>query len=242
MGKFWRHSGDALEAELRAARPEPRPEFVAMLADRVRSERRGARGGSFRLAFAGVLTAATVTSLAAFGGLGYAASGVTQVAKSVAQLVSPAKKITPLAVGSASSGADQYRPGFGFGDQNHEHTGPPGQKRLGGAFAPPLTPACHGAVCTLRTSVTIDEQAHEFISVLIGGKKVPIIQSGSRFGGPLEGVPAKTLNYLVLIPGSRLLQLNIPRTVLPAGSRGQIRLIAQDAQGNKSRLLIPFTT
>ncbi|TML91281.1 MAG: hypothetical protein E6G08_00605 [Actinobacteria bacterium] len=241
MSKFWRHSGDALEAELRALRPEPRPEFSAMLADRVRSERRGARGGSFRLAFAGVLTAAMVTSLAAFGGLGYAASGVTHVAKSVVQLVSPTKKIAPLAVGSATSGSDQYRPGYGFGDPNHVHTGPPGQNKKGGPFAPPLTPACHGAVCTLSTTVTIDEQAHEFISVLIGGKKIPIIQRGSRFGGPLEGVPAKTLNYLVLIPGSRLLKLNIPRSLVPAAGRGQIRLIARDPDGNKSTLLIPFT-
>ena len=50
-----------------------------------------------------------------------------------------------LAVASATSGSDQYRPGNGFGDKNHNHTGPPGQKRAGGAFAPPLTVRCVGA-------------------------------------------------------------------------------------------------
>lgn len=240
MSKFWKRTEDGLEAELRAARPEPRPEFVAMLAERVRSERTTVRRGSFRLAFAGVLTVAMISSLAAFGGLGYAASGVSQAAKSVVRLVSPSKGIAPLAVSKANAGSDAY-PGYGFGDRNHNHSGPPGQKKKGGPLAPPLTPVCNGAICTLRTTVTLDEQAHEFISILIGGKKIPIIQRGSRFGAPLSGVPAKTLNYLVLVPGTRQLVLNIPRSAL-AGltGRGQIRLIARDPDGNKSTLLIPF--
>ena len=48
------------------------------------------------------------------------------------------------------------------------------------------------------------------------------------------------MNYLVLIPGTRTMQLNLPKGSLPAGSKGQIQIIARDPQGNKTNLLIPF--
>jgi hypothetical protein len=72
----------ALDAALRARRAEPRPEFVTGIVDRVG----GASpkpAGSFRLAFAGGLTAALLVALAAFGGLGYAAAGASSLAGSV---------------------------------------------------------------------------------------------------------------------------------------------------------------
>jgi hypothetical protein len=73
----------ALEAELRANRPEPRPEFVAAIVDRVERAAPQRRAGSFRVAFAGGLTAALFVALASFGGLGYAASGAASAVRQV---------------------------------------------------------------------------------------------------------------------------------------------------------------
>jgi hypothetical protein len=63
-----------LEAELRANRPQPSREFMYRLESRVREGRRS-RAGSFRVAFAGALTAGVLAALASVGGLGYAATG-----------------------------------------------------------------------------------------------------------------------------------------------------------------------
>jgi hypothetical protein len=73
----------ALEAELRASRPEPRPEFVAAIVDRVERAAPQRRAGSFRVAFAGGLTAALFVALASFGGLSYAASGAANAVRQV---------------------------------------------------------------------------------------------------------------------------------------------------------------
>jgi hypothetical protein len=67
--------GFDLEAELRANRPEPSREFVHRLEARVREGRRS-RAGSFRVAFAGAMTAGVLAALASVGGLGYAATDV----------------------------------------------------------------------------------------------------------------------------------------------------------------------
>lgn len=82
MGQFWRRHGEPLdlEAELRAKRPEPRAEFVASVADRVRADRRRGRP-ALRLAFAGGLTAAMLVALASVGGMSYAATAVKHAAQ-----------------------------------------------------------------------------------------------------------------------------------------------------------------
>jgi hypothetical protein len=95
-----RSEAQGLEAELRASRPEPRAEFLSTLAGNLQP-RRERTHSSFRLAFAGALT---VGLIAAFGGL---------------SLASPT---TP----PGNSGAT--KPGWGCGDQNHVHTGPPGNQ------------------------------------------------------------------------------------------------------------------
>jgi hypothetical protein len=79
----WRTKREAfdLEAELRANRPEPTRELVHRLEARVREGRRS-RAGSFRVAFAGAMTAGVLTALASVGGLGYASTaGMTAVDK-----------------------------------------------------------------------------------------------------------------------------------------------------------------
>jgi hypothetical protein len=102
-GFFRRDEGRDLERELRAARPEPRDEFVHMLEGRVRGTQRRARGG-FRVAFVGAITACMLFALASVGGLGYAASAVGDVAVTAKRIV---KKKGPKIV-KKSSAASQY--------------------------------------------------------------------------------------------------------------------------------------
>lgn len=98
---------DHLEARLRAERPQPRAEFLASVADRIGSaERVHGRARGLRFAFAGGLTAAMLVALAAVGGLGYAASSVSEAVHAVTKVVAPAKAGKPTA--SASSAAAQY--------------------------------------------------------------------------------------------------------------------------------------
>lgn len=108
MKRFWRgrQEGLDLEGELRAHRPEPRPEFVHALEARVHEDRRRARGG-IRLAFVGALTACMLFALAAVGGLGYAASSVKDAAVSAKRIV---KKKGPKII-KKSSAQKQYGPG-----------------------------------------------------------------------------------------------------------------------------------
>jgi len=99
--------GDDLERELRRNRPEPRAEFLATMVDRVSRERRST-APRMRLGFAGALTAMIVLSMAAFGGLGYAATAVHSVAHVATKIVAPAKHksaVKPLSAASAQYGA-----------------------------------------------------------------------------------------------------------------------------------------
>ncbi len=103
--RYWRkrHEGD-LEAELRAGRPEPAPEFVSRLEARVRYDGR-TRAGALRVAFVGALTAVMLIALASVGGVGYASSAAKDAAVSVKRVVAPKDVITILKRGSA---LDQY--------------------------------------------------------------------------------------------------------------------------------------
>ena len=99
-----RHEGLDLERELRAGRPQPRDEFVQMLEGRVRETGRASRRGGFRVAFVGAITACMLFALASVGGLGYAASAVSDVAVTAKRIV---KKKGPKIV-KKSSAASQY--------------------------------------------------------------------------------------------------------------------------------------
>jgi hypothetical protein len=73
-----------------------------------------------RLIAAGGITAAVAAGVLASGGLGYAATGLKKA-------------------GAGGPTGKQYgdtRPGWGCGDKNHVHTGPPGRQ-----YAPP-PPGC----------------------------------------------------------------------------------------------------
>jgi hypothetical protein len=244
MTGFFKRS-DKLQDELHAERARPSDELVSRIEGRIRSERPSlARRGSFRVAVPVALTAVMIGALAAVGGVGYAATSIESAAKAVSHVFVPAKAHQAIVVEGLSSGSDQYQPGFGFGDPNHNHSGPPGVKKKGGAFAPPLVPVVKGLTAFVSTSFTIDEQAHIWFSVLdtTTGKELLITQTKSNAGGKLHGVQAKNINYLVLVPRTIPLKLAIPANLLTPGHKYAIRVIARDPDGNKTKTLIPFTS
>jgi hypothetical protein len=103
--RSWRRNPEGgLEAELRANRPEPSRELVHKLERRVRSNR-DSRAGSFRVAFAGALAAGVLTALASVGGLGYAATGVSEATEK-AKRIMHVHGVTAL---RKSAAIDQYR-------------------------------------------------------------------------------------------------------------------------------------
>ena len=112
-----------LEDVVRTEAPQPRPEFMQALASELR-ERHGRRLAPLRLGLAAAVTGVLLVGFASVGGLGYAASGTSHAVHAVTHLVAPGKTKPTIQQSPAS---DQYRPGCGFGDKNHTHTGPPGR-------------------------------------------------------------------------------------------------------------------
>ncbi len=233
-----------LEGGLRALRPQAPDELVSRIEARVRAER-PLRRGSWRVVVPVAFTGALVAALAAVGGMSYAASSVQQAAKSVSHVFMRAQAHESVVIRGLSAGGDQYRPGFGFGDPNHNHTGPPGLKRKGGSLAPPLTTRQTRKRQVVSTAFTIDEQARLWISVTAGkgrkAQKLLIVQKGSKIGKGLKGRAAKTINYLVLVPRTIPIKLAVPRNLLLPGHRYYIRVIARDPDGHFKTLYIPFT-
>jgi hypothetical protein len=238
---------DRLGRKLRAERPAPSDALVTRIEGRVRSERMVTRR-SFRVALPAAFTAVVLGGLAAVGGVSYAASSVASVARTVSHVFVPTNAQRTVVVQGLSSGGDQYKPGFGWGDPNHTHTGPPGLTEgngsSGGAFAPPLTPKISGKTAFVTSSIKLDEQAHLYISVVntTTGKELLITQKKSNINGGLNGKQAKNVNYLVLVPRTIPLKLAIPANLLASGGKFQIRVIAQSPTGDKKTLLIPFTS
>ena len=132
MSEFrrWRRKPVDLDAELRASRPTPSDEFVRGLTRDLRATDIRATGESrrMRVGFAAAFTVAILGALSAVGGLGYAASAASDAAHAVKSVVvksnTPTNHVSTVQNTPAQS---QYRPGCGLGDENHIHTGPPGQ-------------------------------------------------------------------------------------------------------------------
>jgi hypothetical protein len=105
--RYWRRRHELdLEAELKASRPEPSPEYVHKLEARVRHSGR-TRYGAVRVAFVGALTAVMLVTLAAVGGAGYAASAGRDAVVSVKRVVTPKDVVKVL---KRSAAIDQYGP------------------------------------------------------------------------------------------------------------------------------------
>lgn len=235
-----RHRSDSLERELRRQRPRPTDELISRIEGRVRSA--APRRRVFRYAIPAALTAAMLGALAAVGGVSYAASGVEHAAQAVEHVFVPAKQTRPIAISGLTAGGDQYRPGYGWGDPNHVHTGPPGLTRKGGAFAPPLIPITRGKTSYVTTSFSLDEQAHLTISVFDKrtGKKLLLTQGKSKLGNGIHGRQTKNIQYLVLVPRSIPLHLAIPANLLAPGNAYYIRIRARSPLGAIKYLAIPF--
>jgi len=123
VGGFWRrrHEHFDLEAELRAVRPEPRPDFVRSVCRQIGMKGGGFRAARVRIAFAGGLTMVFLVALASLGGLGSATSATQTLVGALAASDSTQQIVTQ------SPGNSQYvKPGKGCGDKNHDHVPKPG--------------------------------------------------------------------------------------------------------------------
>jgi hypothetical protein len=225
-----------VERRLRNERPAPSAELMRSLAPR--------RVKRPQFAFAGALTAALAISLSAVGGVSYAANAVNSVVKAAKQIVTPKSNHLVLTINGTNAGGDQYRPGYGWGDKNHIHTGPPGlAKGKPGEKAPPAqVKRLNSQAVTVSTSVTVDEQAALYFSVLDAqGNPLLLTQKGSAVGTGLKGPQTKSIHYVMLVPRTLSFQIRIPANLLVAGQSYSIRVIAVDADGNKTQTTIPFT-
>jgi hypothetical protein len=245
MARFARRLGTRsnLEAELRATRPEPRPEFLAQLVDRVNAEPWARSRGARRLAAACVPAVALAIALASVGGLGYAASAAVRTAKTVERALTPSRAGGPVRVDGLNAGGDQYKPGYNWKDPFRNHPGAAGLTLAGGAFAPPLraVSSAGGTARVVSTRIKIDEQAHLDISVLApSGKRITLVQKGSSVGQGISGPPTKDIRYTVLIPRTLPLTLRFPTRLLTPGQLYRIRIVATDPDGNRSVLVVPF--
>jgi hypothetical protein len=230
------NTGNDLERKLRAHRPQPRAAFVESLTDHVREARTVRRRRPARFAFAGALTLGLLAALASVGGLGYAANAAKTAAVAVFQ-ANPA-----AGPAGAAAGGDQYRPGFGWGDKNHNHTGPPGLRRKGN-LAPILQARRTANGWIVTTSVSLDEQADLSVSVARpNGSLATLSQNRSRVGQGVSGPPTKAIRYRVLVPRTIPIKLTIPLNQLSAGTVNQIRITATDPDGNQSSIVIRFRT
>jgi hypothetical protein len=147
MRAFW-NRGDDLERELRAQRPQPRPELLNALETRIHGSRYRRPARALRVGVAGALTAGMLVALAGFGGLSYAATGVSHAVTSAVHVVAPTKKAAP--VGALSSAKAQYKVQMCL----HGHTLSVDSHAVGGLTNAGATPgACLGGAFTPATKL-----------------------------------------------------------------------------------------
>jgi hypothetical protein len=94
----------------------------------------------------------------------------------------------------------------------------------------------------VTSSFSSDEQAALYFSVVDSkGNRVVLNQAGSKIGNRVSGKQVKSIHYVMLVPRTVPFTLRIPSHQLTPGKTYTVRIIAVDAQGNKSQVLIPFT-
>jgi len=231
-----------LARRLRVERPQPSEELMRSIARRVEVTR---PTNVPRLALAAGLSGVMLVALASVGGIGYAANAAKQAVKVVQKAVAPTGVVS---VEGISAGGDQYKPGYGWGDKNHKHDGPPGLNRRGGEAAPPLKSrrTGDGKARIVPFTITLSEQAALRIHVLDpDGNPLLLTQKGSQVATgasarQLDGKQTKVIRYTVLVPRELTISLRIPANLVKPGRQYTIRVIATDPDGNRSELLIPF--
>jgi len=176
MTRFWKH-GDQLERELRAQRPTPRTDFLHSLESRIVGEGRGRPARRLRVGVAVALSVGMLSALGAFGGLGYAATGVTHAVQAAAHAVTPsqpAQTAVPL-----SSARAQYLVALCF----HRHTiyidshAAPVLRRLGATEGP-----CNGGrrIPPARTTVVCIKNHN--VRVTLSAAKALVNQKQAKHG------------------------------------------------------------
>jgi hypothetical protein len=93
-----------VEHELRRHRPEPGDDFVRQLSGRISADERRRPALGLRVAFASSFASLVVVALAAFGGIGYAASAASSIAQTAQKVVTP----KPRATSRDSAASAQY--------------------------------------------------------------------------------------------------------------------------------------
>ena len=126
MTGFFRRRNDGLEDRLRGLGSEPRSDLVSGLSGEIRASRIPARMRTRRFAAALVTTAIMLIPFVAFGGVSLAASAAQNAVHAVTHNQAKGKTKSQIRSQHATPAADQYRPGWGCGDKNHIHRGPPG--------------------------------------------------------------------------------------------------------------------
>ena len=174
--KFWRRD-DGLERELRALRRDPRPEFLQSVLNKIHGDRYRRPTRSLRLGLVGVITGGMLVALASFGGLGNAASGVSNAVQSAVHIVSPAAKAPPD--GALSSATAQYTVTMCI--RGHtifvSHHAVPGLRRAGATLGP-----CSGSAAP-RGSKKMVWVCFRGQSMLVQKRSVPAMrQVGAKRG------------------------------------------------------------
>lgn len=95
---------------------------------------------------------------------------------------------------------------------------------------------------TLLTRITLDTQAHLYVSLIgANGKTLLLPQKGARIGWWLQGRPAKTLQALQLVPGALPLRLRVPAAQMRGAAPLRLRIVAVDPYGRRSTLVLKVT-
>jgi hypothetical protein len=231
----------ALEDALRRYRPTAPSELVRAIAGPTPVETTRIRMRA-HVALAAIVTLLLLSSLAAVGGVSYAANAITRAAEVASGTVVTHAHVVGMGI---TAGGDQYKPGYGFGDENHNHSGPPGiESGKPGEKAPPtqVVRTTDSKAVLATGQITVDEQAALYFSVLDSkGNQLLLTQRGSRIGDAVEGPQVKTIHYVMLVPRTIPVKIRVPANLLQKGQSYRIRIIAVDAQGNKTRTFINFT-
>ncbi len=152
------HEDVDIKRELRASRPEPTGEFVAMVANRVRADEPRRRVAP-RLGLAFAMALAALAFTAAFGGVSQAAY---MVEGAVTSIVNVGHKAKPHQAGTAAgakssattSAANGSHSQFGASSPGGAHQPPPVVKQSknpsGDQYNPGCTPGPHGRYINCR--------------------------------------------------------------------------------------------
>lgn len=188
-----------------------------------------------RVAVAAAVAVILSAALGALGGLGYAAALASQAVEKAVRKQAPQ---APYALLALNAGGDQYRPGYGWGDPNHNHTGPPGLK-ISRAVKPRLVRFSTGAV-DLFARILVDEQAALRIHVLDPrGRQIPLVQTRSVVDATkLRGRQSKVIRFTVLVPRVITLRLRLPQHLARLKGVYRLRVFATDPTGGRSALTL----